>query len=333
MTLRELVADIQKNAYLFEVLLENKEFKRKSAEEVLSEYPSLEDYFIKVAHDNHVKHLNVLYWQKNGNAFIRKAYKSVAIGAIDSAIESAIDDSMGAIENEENPIENAIENSTAAIERPIEKKSMATNGTGSMAKYPNKQTFQEKNQTLSKPMDAKAEILEVRLDFAKKTIQDLEKRNRDLERKNDNLYLENNKLLRDNFTQKDKLELDYKQKKLELESERKAGLSGIVEEVKSLPPEAWQFMAGMFPNHAMNKALNGGKQAEGENESKHSDADAQLCIDTMNETLLNQSPEVVGMISMLSQAFINKPASLKQVYLKFYPQTTDNSKETNTENL
>ena len=140
-------------------------------------------------------------------------------------------------------------------------------------------------------------------------------------------------MLRDNLTQKDKLELEFKEKKLELENEKQSGLSGIMENVNSMSPEAWQFIAGIFPNHPMNKGLNGSNQTEAKKEA-HSDPDAQLCIDTMNETLLKQSAETVGMITMLSQAFINNPSALHKVYLKFYPpKGTSKETTTQTENL
>jgi len=320
MTLKEIADTIEKKDYLFEILQEGKEFKRKSAPEVLMEYPSLEEYFRKVAKDHRTEKLGILLFVKNGNSFLRKGFFSVPIVAVENAIENSTATVKPAVDDSTKTVE-------PAIERAVESPHNFLNGNQSMAENTQKQHFH--HQTLSKPMDAKAEILQVRLDFANQKVAELERRNKDLERKNDNLFNENTKLLRDNLTQKDKLELEYKQKSLELDSEKKSGLSGIMEEVKTLPPEAWQLIAGIFPNHPMNKTLNGsGKEEE---KAEHSDPDARLCIDGIQEALLNQTPETIGMISMLTQAFINNPGALHKVYLKFYP--TETPKETKTENL
>lgn len=179
-------------------------------------------------------------------------------------------------------------------------------------------------QSMNQPMDAPSEILRVRLEFAEQKSSDLERRNKDLERKNDDLYNENLRLLRENLIQKDKLELEFKQKELELAGEKQTGLNGIMEQVKSLPPEGWQFIAGLFPNHPMAKLAEQSGNAPTElleGTKKHPDADANTCIEMLSELLLNQGAETVGMVSMVAQALTTRPEALKQLYLQFYPQT------------
>lgn len=163
--------------------------------------------------------------------------------------------------------------------------------------------------------------------YLSEKVDELKARNKELERKNDEYYNENLRLTREHATEKDKRDLEYKQKELDLLAKQKQGLSGIMEEVKTMPPEAWQFIAGLLPNHPMSKGLlppaNNDNALNGT--VKHNDPDAQACIEVMDSLLLKQSSEIVGMVAMLTEHLVTHPTVLKAVYDKFFPETKDNS--------
>lgn len=124
--------------------------------------------------------------------------------------------------------------------------------------------------------------------------------------------------------------MEFKQKELELLAKQKQGLSGVLNDVKTLPPEAWQFIAGLLPNHAMAKGMPTKVNETNSASSgtlKHKDPDAQTCIEVMNSLLLKQSPEIVGMAALLMEHLVTKPSVLKAVYEKFFPEQNENEKE------
>lgn len=181
-------------------------------------------------------------------------------------------------------------------------------------------------QTPSKqnPMDTNAQILQIKLDMLNERMEEYKSRNKELERKNDELYTENTRLIRENGTIKDKHELEFKSKELDLKSEQSSGLNGVMESVKTLPPEAWQFLAGFIPNHPMGKLPQGNlEEGIGETGEKHENEDAQVYIDSLKSLLLSQPVEVVAMLSMVAESLINKPQNLKNIYVKLFPNSSN----------
>jgi hypothetical protein len=171
----------------------------------------------------------------------------------------------------------------------------------------------------------KAEVLEVKLAFSEKEAKEWKQRAEKAEAEREKLYRENMELQRENRIKDDKHDLD-KQKAV---SESKSGLSGFMEDVKSLPAEGWQFLAGCFPNHPMAKALPGGNP-ETQTGQFHTDNDAHICILGMTEALKNQQPEVVGMVALITNKLLESPSVRNAVYTKLFPAEPAEKKEPST---
>lgn len=290
MSLSDLIKAIREHHYLFDVVVPGKTITGKqSIEQTEMMYGSLEAYFTKIASINNVQTLTVNLYAKNGNSPIRKATELVDIPNAEKSI------------NPGTPV--------ADKSQPVSPQKMM-------------------------PMITKADIEVVQLrtenKFLQERVEDLRTRNKDLERTNADLYNENTRLTRENATEKDKRDLEYQKKEIELNARQKAGLSGVMEELKSFSPEAWQFIAGLFPNHPMAKnfAQAPEQQAQLSGAEQHADPDSQTCIEVIDQLLLKQTPEVVGMAAMLMEHLVTKPEILKTVYGKFFPeQVTNQTKE------
>lgn len=284
MNIKEIATLITRKNYLFDIGIEGHLLNRKNIREVMQQHNSVEDYLHQLVEQHKASQLGVSLFSKNGSSFKKRGFYSVTTGAV----ATTSPDVATTTNNEQ---------------------SCPLHGTGDELSA---------NQTVL-TMNSQAEILQVRLEFANKQASDLERRNKELERKNDELYTENLKLTRENLTQKDKLELEFKHKEFDLVTEKQNGLNGIMEQVKGLPPEGWQFIAGLFPNHPMGKA-EGSPVGLVEGTKKHPDKDASICMDILNELLLGQSGETVAMVCMVAQTFISQPKTLQRAYAQFYPQ-------------
>lgn len=300
MSLYDLIKIILSKHYLFEVIVPGKaSFPKQNADQVYQLYGSIENYFKKIADSNEEQQLTVNLYAKNGSSYLRK---DTVIINVPSNVEKSIP---------------GIEKSTTA-------------NLGNIDKSDNTKTYQPTHTMITK---ADIEVVQLRTEnkFLNEKVDELKNRNKELERKNDEYYNENLRLTREHATEKDKRDLEYKQKELELNSKQKQGLSGILDDVKTMPAEAWQFIAGFMPNHPMAKGLTPStyEQPQLNGETKHTDPDAQACIEVINTLLLKQTPEIVGMGAMLIEHFANNPNILKAVYEKFFPtqateQTTPN---------
>lgn len=302
MNLSELVYLIQTKNYLFEIKMEGKTFKRKSVSEVLLTHRSLTDYFQKVARSNKVSALGIALFAKNGSSFLRKGFFLVETEPVEilnkpvEIVNDFVEDFNEPIDFPNNSVEEINSANLGSTHCPIH-------------------GVQNQPQ-----MDAYSEILKVRLDYADQRSAELERRNKELERKNDELYNENLKITRENLTQKDKLDLEFKQKEFDLVTQQKSGLNGLMETAQNLPPEAWSLIAGLInPNHPLVKGNNEAPaQLEGAT-PKHQDPDAQTCIEMLDNILLHQKPENVGMIFTIVQSLVNNPEKLHKTYLQFNP--------------
>lgn len=304
MKLADLVNLIQSRNYQFEIGVEGKTFKRKSATDVFNESGlSLLEYFKKIARLNKVNTLGIFLFAKNGTSFLRKGFflvETLPVDDINKSVEE-INESVDHINKTVEPINKSVE--------PINK---SVDELGS--------THCPIHGVQNQPqMDAYSEILKVRLDHADQRSAELERRNKELERKNDELYNENLRMTRENLTQKDKLELEFQKKEFDLVTQQKSGLNGLMETAQNLPPEAWSIIAGLInPNHSMAKPGQETPALEGAIK-KHSDPDAQMCIEMVDNILLNQQPENVGMIFTIVQTLINSPELLRKTYFQFNP--------------
>ncbi len=302
MLLKDLIELIKTNNYLFEVCLPcGKKWGKKTLYDVRNEYGELEDYIRKIAKPNEQEAITVKLYGKNGTGPKKK-------GSVEIFINE---------QNETNGL-NEInkKNETNTINDIV-----LQNATNNLTK---------KNivQMISK---ADIDVVQLKTEnkYLAEKVEELKARNKELERKNDEYYNENLRLTREHATEKDKRDLEYKQKELDLLAKQKQGLSGVLEDVKTLPPEAWQFIAGLLPNHPMAKGLlpapaQNNNALSGAN--KHNDPDAQACIEVMDALLLKQSPEIVGMSAMLTEHLVTNPTVLKAVYDKFFPEQSNNEK-------
>lgn len=294
MSLYDLIKLILSKHYLFEVIIPGKtSFPKQSADQADQLYGSMESYFTRIADSNNVEQLTVNLYAKNGSSYLRRETINVQIPA---------------------SIEKSTTANPSGVEKPL-----------------NTQTYQPTHTMITK---ADIEVVQLRTEnkFLNEKVEELKNRNKALERKNEEYYTENLRLTREHATEKDKRDLEYRQKELELSSKQKQGLSGILDDVKTMPAEAWQFIAGFMPNHPMAKGLTPAitEQPQLNGAVKHADPDAQACIEVIDSLLLKQTPEIVGMAAMLTEHFANNPGILKAVYEKFFPgQTTD---QTTTKN-
>lgn len=199
----------------------------------------------------------------------------------------------------------------------------------------------ENRYLLEKVETLKTQIFEREATLKKEHSQELERlkeRNKILERRNDEYFSENLKLSCELATEKSRLELEYRQKELDLHVKQKQGLSGIMDGIKSFPPEAWQFLAGLLPNHPMSKSATQTTTSTTTTDTslngiaKHSDPDSQVCIECMTTLLSKQNPEIVTMAAMLNEHLVTRPKVLKAVYDKFFPEQSTKSKVDNVSN-
>lgn len=310
MNLSELIHTIKSKNFLFEIIAEGlPSFGKHTVTHIEMIHGNLENYFNQIAKVNRLTTLSVQLYAKNGSSFLRKGFFVVDIPAVvDSTTnQQQINKSVDGINEHQQQINKVVE------EKPY--------------------TPTEKNNTMNITKDT-VDLVQVKTEnkYLAERCEELKQRNKELERKNDEYYTENLKLIREKAVEKDKLELEYRKKELELAADKKSGLNGIVDEVKNLPPEAWNFIGGFFPNHPAAKGLlqSGGQNSSESqlNGTKHSDPDAQSCIEVITDLLLKEKSEVVGMLALINEHLIKTPAHLKAVYDKFFPEKP-NTEQTN----
>lgn len=298
MTTAEIVAKIKEKNYLFDLMADGRVlFKKQNPISVENLHGSLEDYLNKIAEINKANQLSVQLFTPNGSS-----YKSHGFFLVNTL-----------------PVVASATTATKTV-------ASATNivATETQLLGPENKTNPKMEQYATKSEVQNAQLnTEVR--FLNEKVAELTERNKKLEKTNDELSHDYRKLLTESETNKAKYELDFKQKELALMSESKKGLSGIIDEAKNLPPQAWEFFAGFMKDHPMNAANKPTNQAALEG-TKHKDGDAQACIDAIVGLLISAPTEAVAKITMLSEAFVKTPEHLDMVYNKFFPE----KKETTT---
>jgi len=298
--LKELI--LSKN-YLFEVSSNtgSKTYGKQTYAQVKDMHESFENYLNKIAKAQNTKQLGVQLYQKNGSSALKKGFFLVDI--------EAVVDSTHNVEVSTKPVSTP----TTVIQNTVDK------------------------NPSNKMEDIKTIVENTRLSTELKYLQTendrLRESNKKLDQQNDTLHAEVLKLMRELNTKEASLDLDFKKKELELMSEQKRGLSGFMDDVKSLPPEAWTFLGSIF-------SKNGNKQiasAEGsENDlsglKKHPNPDAQGAIEQAYELMVEQRPEVVGMLVSLTDYFCKHTDHLILAFKKFFPgAVTENTGTNGTE--
>jgi hypothetical protein len=151
--------------------------------------------------------------------------------------------------------------------------------------------------------------------YLKDQVKELKDNNRKLEQRNDALQQENNQLVRSNATMAEKSALDVQKAILEVEKGHKSGLSGIVQELKSVDPMTAAMVISTFkpdsPAADFLKRQNGGGNAIGNPDNctcklKHPNPDVQEAITAMIQKLLTVPDEVAFASIMLVQGLSSK---------------------------
>ncbi len=302
--LKNLCDQIREGKFWFEVCLTDKQgmFGKKTIAEAEALTGSLEHYFEKVGKANATQELGVQLFAKNGSSFLRKGFFLLQLPAVVDKGATVVDASTTAQASKPVQIVSA---SQPPVIQGIAPPAVKLKPMENLKTEIENATLKTENRYLTEKVDEQ-----------KNRIKELEKRC-------DEYYNENLKLNRDNTVQKDKLELEYQQKLFDVTTKQKAGLSGIMEDIKTMPPEAWQFIAGLVPNHPMAKALHVAPAREGDlsGMSKHSDPDAQALLEHVNEYLAEKPAEIVGTLAMVLEYLGNHPESLAALYKQFYPDT------------
>jgi hypothetical protein len=300
---KEIAEHIQGHNYLFQISIPGSSrcFGKKTIEEALTEADNLCDYFNLIAKRNNASQLCVKTFVHNGTSYKEKGLHVVstapAIPTSDVHQQHVNNTSTTNVDDHQQPINNT---STTRKER----------------------SYNDGLSGLDHPQGSiRAEVLEVKLEFAQRDAKEWRERAEKAETEREKLYRENMELQRENRIKDDKHDLD-KQKVL---ADSKGGLSGFMEEVKSLPPEGWQFLAGCFKDHPMAKGLlqannNGNQEAA----PLHSDPEVANWIQAMAEALKSHSRETVGAITLIVNRFLESPAVMDAIYKKIFPDKKGN---------
>lgn len=306
MTIAELKNKILAKGWHFKFVSPNpfkkKDFDWKNLEQVDKEHGGFEAYLKKIAESQRLKELNIDTRAKNGSGFMNKGIFCVQIENIEN---------IGNIEPVKTPDPIISTNSTPKIE-PIENKEVKTN-TISM------------NPTEDLKTHIENASMKTELRFLQQENERLKESNKKLDQKNESLFTEVSKLTRELATDKTKNDLEFQKKELELMSQNKAGLSGIVEEVKNMDPKTLGMIISVFQpnNKAVQAMMNSGENSDtggSLNGPRHDDVETQSYIENSIYPLLTSADTpTVGMIGSLIEYFIKFPDHLVMSYNKFFP--------------
>lgn len=325
MKVSELKNKILTKAWLFRFIspnpLKKNDFGWKTLDQVEKEYGGFESYLKKIAESQNLKQLNIQAKSKNGSGFLNRGIFLVEIEPIDNVEkveEQKKVESIGSI-NQNTVTQKVVDFDTA-------------------------KSYEVKNEipitnTVKTPMeDLKTHIenasMKTELMFLKQDNERLKESNKKLDQKNEELFNEVSKLTRELATDKEKNNLEFQRKELELLSKQKGGLSGIVEEVKNLDPKTIALFGSFLqPNNKnFQKFLEDGSGGEGGDASlngpKHENSDTQDFIQHSIIPMLAEAPSgVVGMIGGLIEYFIKYPDHLVATYKKWLPGADINPKK------
>ena len=300
MQLSDAINKIKSRDFIFEISIPGKiTLGKQTIAQAEAIDGTLENYFTRIAKANNAENIGIQLFSKNGTSHLRKDFFLVPIN-------TNVDTST-LVSTEQKPSLNG-------LEPEIKKADMST---------------------ITKA-DLENATIKLELQYLKKDNQRLEERNKELEKKNTELHGEHLKVVRESALSKDQHDLEFQKKLLELEQGKKSGLNGLMGDIKEMPPEAWQMIAGLIaPNSPLAKGqlLGASKDAVTEETAtiKHPDESAQECIDTINSLLIEQQPEAVGAISMMVEKFCQEPKVLGFIYSKMFPATSKVTEENKTE--
>lgn len=290
MTVSEVKELITRKNYLFEVASESagKSYGKQTLDSVKELHDNFETYLTVIARAQKKNTLGIQLFQKNGTSTIKREFFLVNITPV---VEPT----------------NTVDKSTNQI----------------AASTQNVEQEQKKLTKMSEVTKADIENAQMKteIQFLNRELATLKEANKKLDQRNDSLFTENNKLSRELGNEKERLSLEYQKKEVELHSKQAQGLNGIVEGIKTLPPEAWTLLNGLLlkgqaPQQQLPAPPVNGTQ------KRHADPDTQCCIDMVNDLLVTKEPAVVGMIASLADYFAKYPDHLAITFKKFFPEQT-----------
>lgn len=311
MQITELKNKILNKGFFFRFVspnpLKKKDFGWKNLEQVDKEHGGFESYLKKIAESQKLRELNIELRAKNGSGWLNKGIFLVQIEPVEN---------IGSIEGEQKngPITPTI--STPKIDTVIDD-TQKTNSTTPM----------EDLKTHIENASMKTELM-----FLKQENDRLKESNKKLDQKNEQLFNEVSQLTREVSTAGAKFDLDFRKKELELMAGQKAGLSGIVDEIKQMDPATIALFGSFLqPNNKnFQSFLNKGSSDNSEaslNGPKHDNAEVQDFIENSIYPMLTGAKAAeVGMIGGLIEYFIKYPDHLVAAYKKFLPGAEVNLK-------
>ena len=271
-------AVLEKNL-LFEVasVRPGVKFGRQTKDSCIATDGSIEAYLTKIAEHNNLNTLHVQTYSRNGTSAIPRGFFQVEI-------------------------KPTVDTPTPRPEIPTPRPEPAKTNA-----------YMDKNDLRAEIENAK---LTTEVAFLKRENEELRRINKNLEQRNDLLFAENNKLNTAYNNEKERVDLEYRKKEIEMMAGQSKGLNGIIESASKLPPESWALankaLDGLLmkinPNYKPAAAL------EGANTPTHENPDAQTIITALQEQLVSQRPEVVGIIGALAGYYIIEPEAAGQAY-------------------
>jgi len=297
-SLSNLIQILTEKKYIFQVTIPGSPicFGKKTIEEALLDAPSLQEFFTRIAQRNKAHQLIVKCFTKNGSSYKSKESHILLFDQSFTVVAPATTSVASATTFVANNTQTATNVATTA-----------TNHSGDLrGMYDEVKTYNA----------VSTDAIRIEMTYLKRDLEETKRREKKLEQEVEELRITNRKLLTETEISKQRHEIDLKEKMLEKDAEKSQGLNGVVESLANIPPEAYQFIAGLFPNHAMNRQLQqGGAQGmEGVNDSN------RFMLTNIQNTLSHQPEEVVGMVQGLIEKFVQSPANLAKVYEKFFPQ-------------
>ena len=320
MTISELKNKILAKGWQFKFIspnpLKKNDFGWKNLEQAEKEYGGFDSYLRKISESQGLKQLNIDTKAKNGSGFKKTGIFLVEIepianiGNIEKIEPVKIEEpikSISAINNFENAVSHEVTKTPITVNTPI------------ISSNPQKM---DDIRTVIENATMKTE-----LQFLNAEANRLRETNKKLDQKNEDLYNEVSRLTRELGTISAKTDLDFQKKEIELLSQQKSGLGGIVEEVKSMDPKTLGMIISVFqPNNQAVKAMMGGdnndngQAASSLSGAKHEDSDTQSFIeDNIYPMLTAMSTGAVGMVGGLIEYFAKYPDHLALTYKKWLP--------------
>lgn len=298
-TISEAESHIRSKRYFFNIASNNpsKKYGWHSLEDVNRNHGGFEPYLKKVAESMACDQVVINMRSPNGTSFLNRGFFLVNTKPVEKVAAEINPSTLGSTK---------VETKTTTSTEPT------------------------KPHTMDHTTAVENVGLKTELRFLNQDNERLKESNKKLEQRNEELFNEVSKLTRELATTGAKHDLDYQKKEIELMQKQKNGLGGIVDELKSMPPETLGMIIGMFkPDHPMlkngtfnknaSRDTSGIEEAKVLDGTKHEDADTQALIKDVYELLIKEKSATVGMIAALTEYFVKHNEHLVLTFKKWFP--------------